>query len=77
MKMAWPCITFFTKNLGILPTDDVIEGQAIHIQILITSGTRQRQCTKEYYTKHSWRTLPDVCMVSEVLRVVPCCQVLL
>ena len=35
------------------------------------------QCTKEYYTKYSWRTLADVCMVSEVLRVVPCCQVLL
>ena len=35
------------------------------------------QCTKEYYTKYSWRTLADVCMVSEVPRVVPCCQVLL
>ena len=35
------------------------------------------QCTKEYYTKYSWRTLADVCMVSEVLRVVPCYQVLL
>ena len=33
------------------------------------------QCTKEYYTKHSLRTMADVCMVSEVLRVVPCCQV--
>ena len=35
------------------------------------------QCTKEYYTKYSWRTLTDVCMVSEGLRIVPCCQVLL
>ena len=35
------------------------------------------QCTKEYYTKYSWRTLADVCMVSEVLRVVPRCWVLL
>ena len=35
------------------------------------------QCTKEYYTKYSWRTLADVCMVIEVLRVVPRCWVLL
>ena len=35
------------------------------------------QCTKEYYTKYSWRTLADVCMVGEVLRVVPRCWVLL
>ena len=35
------------------------------------------QCTKVYYTKYSWRILADECMVSEVLRVVPCCQVLL
>ena len=35
------------------------------------------QCTKEYYTKYSWRILADVYMVSEVLRVVPRCQVLL
>ena len=35
------------------------------------------QCTKENYSKYSWRTLADVCMVSEVLRVVPCCQLLL
>ena len=34
-------------------------------------------CTKEYYTKYSWRTLADVCMVSEVLRVVPRCWGLL
>ena len=30
------------------------------------------QCTKKYYAKYSWRTLADVCMVSEVLRIVPC-----
>ena len=35
------------------------------------------QCTKEYYTKYSWRTLADECMVSEVLRVVRRCRVLL
>ena len=35
------------------------------------------QCTKEDYTKYSWRTLADVCMVSEVPRVVPRCRVLL
>ena len=35
------------------------------------------QCTKEYYIKYSWRTLTDVCMVSEVLRIVPRCHVLL
>ena len=35
------------------------------------------QCTKEYYVKYSWRTLGVVCMVSEVLRVVPHCRVLL
>ena len=35
------------------------------------------QCTKEYYTKYSWRTLADVCMVIEVLRVVPRSPVLL
>ena len=35
------------------------------------------QCTKEDYTKYSWRTLADVCMVSEVLRLVPRCWVLL
>ena len=35
------------------------------------------QCTKEYYTKYSWRTLAEVCMVSEVLHVVPRCRMLL
>ena len=35
------------------------------------------QCTKEYYTKYSWRPLADVCMVSEVLCVVRRCPVLL
>ena len=35
------------------------------------------QCTKKDYTKYSWRTLADMCMVSEVLHVVPRCRVLL
>ena len=48
----------------------------VHSQILINQ-VHGSQCTKEYYIKYSWRTLADVCMVSEVLRVVPRCQVLL
>ena len=31
-------------------------------------------CTKEYYTKYSWKALSDVYMVSEGLRVVPRCR---
>ena len=45
---------------------------SVHSQILITPGT----VYKEDYTEYFWRTLADVWMVSEVLRVVPRYRVL-